>query len=78
MTLTLGHVLLLLAVIAAIAAASNVLRAMRHRGHDRGTPQYAEARLARRKALYALVLALLLGALCLTPLCTVELVGAGA
>ena len=78
MTLTLGHVLLLLALIAAAAAIGYAATAMRNRGFGRGTPQYARARMARRSAFYSLALALLFAVLCLTPLCTVGLVGTGA
>ncbi len=73
--ITLGHVLLVLALVAGVAAIGFTVTALRHRGHQRGTPQYARARLARRKAFYALGLALLLAALCATPLCSVDLIG---
>ena len=78
MTLTLGHLLMLGAAISIVAAIAYVLTAMRHRGHGRGTPQYARARMARRSAVYAFAVAIVFGALCFTPLCHVELVGAGA
>ena len=76
--ITLGHVLILLALLASLAAIGSIVTAMRHRGHGRGTPQYARARLARRHAAYAIVVALVLGVGCLTPLCEVALVGRGA
>ena len=80
MTLTLGHILMVLAAIAAGVAIANTSIALRYgRGrHQRGTPQYARSRMARRTAFYALGLALLFAALCLTPLCLIELVGGGA
>jgi hypothetical protein len=78
MTLTLGHLLMLGAAIAIVAAIASILTAMRHRGHGRGTPQYARARMARRSAIYAVAVAIFLAALCFTPLCHVELVGARA
>ena len=78
MTLTLGHILMVLAAIAAIVAVMNTRVALRYRRPGRGTPQYAEARTARRSAFYALGLALLLAGLCLTPLCSVGLLSLGA
>ena len=80
MTLTLGHILMVLAAIAAVVAVMNTVTALRHRrpGRGRGTPQYAQARTARRSAFYALGLALLLAGLCLTPLCSVGLLSLGA
>jgi hypothetical protein len=79
-TLTLGHILMVLAAIAAVIAIVNTSVALRHgRGrHRRGTPQYARARMARRTAFYALGVALLLAVLCLTPLCSIDLVSLGA
>lgn len=78
MTVTLGHVLMVLAVVAGVAAILYASTAMRNSGHGRGTPQYARARMARRSAFYALGLALFFAALCITPLCRVTLVGGGA
>ena len=75
MTVTLGHVLMVLAVVAGVAAVLYASTAIRNSGHGRGTPQYARARMARRSAFYALGLALLFAALCITPLCRVALVG---
>ena len=79
-TLTVGHILLVLAVIAGLVAVMNTATALRYgRGrHERGTPQYAHSRMARRTAFYALGLALLFAALCLTPLCSVGIVTLGA
>ena len=74
----LGHVLMVAALLSGLAAIAYTATAMRHRGDGRGTPRYARARMARRSAVYALVLALLFAALCLTPLCSVPLVGGGA
>ena len=71
--INLGHVLLALAAIAAIVAVANLATALHHSGHERGTPQYARSRMARRNAFYALGLALVLTAVCLSPLCSVTL-----
>ena len=73
--ITIGHILMVLAVVAGAAAIMNTATALRYgRGrHERGTPQYARARLARRNAFYALGLTLLFAGLCVTPLCSVEL-----
>ena len=79
MAIILGHILLVLAAIAAILAITNTATALRYgRGrHERGTPQYARARLARRNAFYALGAALFFAALCATPICSIELVRLG-
>jgi hypothetical protein len=76
-TIFLGHLLFAAALAALLAAVALVLKAWRNRGYERGTPQYANERLMRRYAVYALVVAVLLGALCLTPLCNVPLVEIG-
>ena len=76
-TLFLGHLLALLAVFAILASFAFAIAWVRHRGFGRGTPQYARARSARRSAAYALVLAILLAGLCLTPLCEIVLAGGG-
>ncbi len=75
-TISLGHVLMVLAAIAAVVAVLNTSTALRYgRGrHERGTPQYARSRTARRTAFYALGFALLFAALYATPLCSVDLV----
>ena len=68
-TITWGHVLVLAGLLAGLAALVNLLRWYRQRAHGRGTPQYADARLARRAALYALAIAVVLFAAgWLTPL----------
>ena len=70
-TLTIGHLMMALALLSAIAALAFVAAAARYRGdgHGRGTPGYARARSDRRKALYALTLGILLFvAGCFTPL----------
>lgn len=76
--ITLGHVLIVLALLAVLAAIFSAVTALRHRGFGRGTPQYAEARLARRHALYAIIAVLIFGAGWLTPLCDIALVGGAA
>ena len=75
-TLYLGYVMAALALLAILASVLFALSWLRHRGFERGTPQYAIGRLARRNALYALVVAAILAGLCLTPLCNVALAGA--
>ena len=65
-----GHLLMLAGILAGLMALVHFLRWFRQREHGRGTPQYAEARLARRAGLYALAIAVVLFAAgCLTPLC---------
>jgi len=75
--ITLGHLLMVLAALMLLAAIAFVVGAMRHRGHGRGTPGYARARTNRRKAVYAMALSLVFAIGCLTPLCTVPIVGSG-
>jgi hypothetical protein len=77
-TITLGHVLLVLAAIAALGAVYYIAVAVRYRGYQRGTPQYARERTSRRLALYCLGLAILFAGLCATNLYGVTLVEAGA
>jgi hypothetical protein len=77
MTLTLGHVLMLLAALAALYGAWQLSIWARRRGFGRGTPQYAQGRDGRRFAIWSFALALVLAGLCLTPLCHVAL-GGGA
>ena len=79
MVLTVGHVLMVLTAIAAVYAITNTATALKYgRGrNERGTPQYARARTARRHAFYALGAALLFALLCITPLCSVGLVSLG-
>jgi hypothetical protein len=78
MTLTLGHVLILLAAIAALGTAYYVAVAIRYRGYQRGTPQYARERISRRLALYCLGLTIVFAALCATALYGVPLMDTGA
>jgi hypothetical protein len=67
--ITWGHVLVLLAVLAGLYAASQLVTWSRYRGHGYGTPGYARARDGRRFATWTIVLALILLAIgCLTPL----------
>lgn len=75
--LTLGHVLLALALLAALHGLWQLSVWLRSRDYGRGTPQYAHGRDGRRYAIWSFALALLLGLLCLTPLCTMPL-GGGA
>ena len=77
-TLYLGHVLALLVLLAILASIGFGFSWARHRGYGRGTPQYARARDARRSAAYALVAALVLAGLWLTPLCDVAIAGGSA
>ena len=69
-TITWGHLLMLAGLLAGVMALLHLLRWFRQREHGQGTPQYADARLARRAALYAFAIAVVLFAAgCLTPLC---------
>jgi hypothetical protein len=72
---TLGHVMMLAALLAALYGLWQAAIWLRHRGFGRGTPQYAIGRDGRRFALWSFALALALGGLCLTPLCQVALGG---
>ncbi len=66
---TWGHVLMLAGFLVGLFAVANLFRWVRQREFTRGTPQYADGRLARRSALYAFLVGLLLFAAgCLTPL----------
>ncbi len=77
--ITAGHVLMAAAALAALAALAQLVGWLRHRGFERGTPQYARARTARRSVLYALaVAAVLFAAGCFTPLADMALTGGGA
>jgi hypothetical protein len=73
--LALGHILALAALLAALFGLWQLAIWARHRGHGRGTPQYAMGRDGRRYGFLALGLALVLAGLCLTPLCHVMLGG---
>ena len=77
MTFTLGHLLMLAALLAALFGLWQLTIWARHRGHGRGTPQYAMGRDGRRHAIWCFAIALVLAGLCLTPLCRVAL-GGGA
>jgi hypothetical protein len=69
--ITVGHLLMLMGLVFAAGAAALALTTLRYRGaeHGRGTPGYARVRSDRRKALYALALAIILFAAgCFTPL----------
>jgi hypothetical protein len=75
-TITLGHILLVLAAIALVWALIQLGTLMRHRGptNRRGTPGYARARDARRYAIWGLVAAIVLALLgCCTPLAHITL-----
>jgi hypothetical protein len=68
-TITLGHVLLLLAAGAMVYALLQTSVFLRHQGAGPGTPQYARRRDGKRYAAWAVVAVLLLLALgFLTPL----------
>ena len=68
-TITLGHLLLLLAALAIVYALVQASIFMKHSSAGRGTPQYARRRDGRRYAVWAMLVALLLLALAfLTPL----------
>jgi hypothetical protein len=73
--LTLGHVLLAGALLAALHGLWQLSVWLRSREHGRGTPQYAHGRDGKRYAIWSFALALILAALCLTPLCNVALGG---
>ena len=73
-----GHVLMAGALVAAFATVAYAGQAMRWRREMRGTPGYARGRTARRKAAYALVIALGLAIACYTPLGSIMLYGAPA
>ena len=75
--ISLGHLLALGALLAALFGLWQLTIWARHRGYGRGTPQYAMGRDGRRYALLSFALALVLAGLCLTPLCHVAL-GGGA
>ena len=77
MSLTLGHVMMLGALLAALGGLWQLLIWLRHRSFGRGTPQYAMGRDGRRHAAWLFAVALILAGLCLTPLCHVAL-GGGA
>ncbi|HYG46699.1 MAG TPA: hypothetical protein VD846_02050 [Allosphingosinicella sp.] len=68
-TITLGHLLMLLGLVALLYALWQASIFLKHASAGRGTPQYARRRDGRRYAVWGLLAALLLFALgCLTPL----------
>ena len=73
-TITLGHVLILLALLVALYALWQASIWLRHRGYIYGTPQYARARDGKRFAIWSLAAALLLYLVgCFTPLAEVAI-----
>jgi hypothetical protein len=74
---TLGHILMLVALLAALFGLWQLTVWGRHRGYGRGTPHYAMGRDGRRYAMLSFAVAIVLAGLCLTPLCHVAL-GGGA
>jgi hypothetical protein len=67
--ITVGHLLVLAAVLVGLYGLAQLGVWARHRNAGRGTPQYARRRDGKRYAIWAiLVAALLLAAGCLTPL----------
>ena len=68
-TITLGHILMLLGLLAGLYALWQAWIFLKHRGAGRGTPQYAHRRDGRRYAIWGLAAAIALFALgCFTPL----------
>jgi len=69
-TITLGHILMLLGLVAGLYALWQASIFLKHRSAGRGTPQYARRRDGRRYAVWGLIAAIILFALgCFTPLC---------
>jgi len=67
--ITLGHLLMLVALLVALYAMWQASIWLRHRGYVYGTPQYARARDGRRFAVWSLAGAVLLFLVgCFTPL----------
>ncbi|HYE28346.1 MAG TPA: hypothetical protein VEA61_08955 [Allosphingosinicella sp.] len=67
--ITLGHLLMLLAVLVALYALWQASIWLKHRSYVYGTPQYARARDGKRFAIWSLAVALLLYVVgCFTPL----------
>jgi hypothetical protein len=67
---TVGHLLVLAAVLVGLYGLVQLGVWLRNRSFGRGTPQYARARDGKRYAIWALLAAALLAAIgCLTPLC---------
>jgi len=68
-TITLGHLLMLVGVLAGLYALWQASIFLKHSSAGRGTPQYARRRDGRRYAIWGLLVAAILFALgCLTPL----------
>jgi hypothetical protein len=73
-TITIGHILMLLGLVAGLYALWQASIFVRHAGAGRGTPQYARRRDGRRYAIWGLIAALILFALgCLMPLVDVAI-----
>ena len=73
-TITLGHVLMLLALLVGLYALWQLAIVLKHRGHGYGTPQYARARDGRRYFVWSLIAAIALFAIgCFSPLCDVAI-----
>ena len=67
--ITIGHGLMLLALLAALWGVWQLVHWARNRGHIYGTPQYARARDGRRFAVWSFAVAILLFLIgCFTPL----------
>jgi hypothetical protein len=74
-TITIGHILMLLGVLAALYALWQASIFLKHRSAGRGTPQYARRRDGKRYAVWGLLAALILFALgCFTPLSDIAIV----
>jgi hypothetical protein len=68
--ITWGHLLMLAGLLAALYGLWQLVVWARHGGRERGTPEYARSRDARRFAIAGLAAgALLFAAGCFTPLC---------
>ena len=73
-TITLGHILMLLGLIAGLYALWQAAVFLKHRSAVRGTPQYARRRDGRRYAVCGLIAAVILFAIgCFSPLCEVAI-----
>jgi len=58
-TITLGHIVMLLGLLAALYALWQVSIFLKYRSAGRGTPQYARRRDGRRYAVWSLIAALI-------------------
>ncbi|HLL31294.1 MAG TPA: hypothetical protein VK403_09890 [Allosphingosinicella sp.] len=73
-TITLGHILMLLGLIAGLYALWQASIFLKHSSAGRGTPQYARRRDGRRYAIWGLLGAAILFMLgCFTPLADIAL-----